>query len=335
MDDADVLKLAESGSYWVVTAHLGDVVQLVFGDPASLFAVDSDSLVAGGFAALLVGEVPAPCAWTEACESCVYLIRDLRGGCHWLESRSILAPDNRLVVSTRLALWASADLMRTARLAMGGGLMGSIAHELNNIVQGVSSAAYLFRDCVEQGDPIETEDIDQLAQSAADLAALGSELQNFAKVSEAECEDLDFAKMLKRSVKLLRASGRLKTVELAIEIPATIPSLRWRRHELDFLLLSLLGNAADAAMGSAAAAHVGVRVVLGDNQQLRLEVSDSGESFSMATWQAPFASSKARHRHLGLGLTAALSLLALRGGSLAVATNESGSCVRATLPLIC
>lgn len=340
MDDAAVLKLADSGSYTVVTTHRDGEVQLLFGDPEGLFAVDANSLLAGGYAALLVGEMPEPCAWTVPCDSCVYLIRDPRGGFHWLESRSVLAPDGRLVMNTRLALWDPSDLIRTARLATGGGLMGPIAHELNNIVQGVSSAAYLFRDCIEQGDPIEAEDINQLSETATELGRLSEGLQNFARIAEADSEELDLANMLSRSVKLLRASGRLKTLEIALEIPESLPSLRWRQFELDFLLLALIDNAADAAIGGASLSKVGIRVALIDDGHLQLQVTDSGdddstESFSMATWQAPFASSKARHRHLGLGLSGVSLILAMRGGHLELLRTESGTCVRAVLPLVC
>lgn len=326
-----MLELADAGSYTVVTVHREGLTELILGDPGTLFAVDAEQLQAAGYAGLLVGQPPAARAWEEPCASSVYLIRDSKGGSVWLESRSVLGPEGELVVNTRVMPLLAPNLLRIARLSMGGGLLGPIAHELNNIAQGVSSAAFLFRDSVAHGDPIDAEDLEQLDQTASDLARLGAELQNFARIGPAASEPLDLAIMLSHTVKLLRAAGRLKTLDLDLQVPEDLPPMHGRKFELDLLLLTLVGNAADAALEAGSRASVAIRVQA-DGEMLQLEITDSGKGFALQDCQTPFASSKAGHRHAGLGLSAALAIVAARGGHIELIPQATG-CLRLVLPL--
>ena len=321
--------LAPSNSWCLVTHHReGQPTEVLCGDPMIIFGMPIETLCSASIESGIVGTPPTICAWRTPCEENVYLFKV---GTHarWLQATSAAAPQGGVIMTTRPMPNGDAEVvLPMARLSLGGSLLGPLAHELNNIVQGLASAEYLLRDCLEQGEPIEMEDVEQISEATRDLKAMGAVLQCFARLSLGEAQSVLLPRLITRAIALLQRAGRMRIVKFDVTQDEELPDMHWREAELDFILIALLGNAVDASIDGEGEAWVKLAVCV-KNNLLELDIRNSGSPIALAEAAVPGSSSKAPHRHAGLGLSTVMALVHSRGGSLVVA--EEGLLV--TLPL--
>ncbi len=327
-------ELLDQLSWNLITLHTDAECELVQGDSERLFGVSASDFSDGGLASLVVGEAPTPCAWLEPTESSRYLLRDSRGLAHWVESRSAKAADGRMMVSTRKLALADGltQVTRLGRMTLGGSLMGPLAHEVNNFVQGLYAVIYLFQDCLEQGDPIEAGYVEDLSEVVTELAAIGRGIQDYSRQEIAGPEPMELEPVIEQAAALLRSTGKLKTVEYSSQVSADMARLFWPKAELDFLVSALLCNAADAVSNNKEEQTVQVVSECNDSF-FTIEIKDSGNSFRLLDSSLPFTTTGLLHRNLGLGLSLVRAVVASRGGSIVVEKHALGNVVRVTLPL--
>ena len=333
MDGFDLAKVKARA--WCVVSHHqpGALPRVLFGNPLEVLGIALERFTEETLEAAVVGTAET-FAWRTPTESQVYLLAAATDHSIWIEASSVLAEDGGLLVSLRPAqLGSYEELVARARISFGGSLLGPMAHELNNVVQGLSSAEYLFRDCLENGDPIEMEDVDQLADAVAGLKAMGAQLQAFARISFSDAEALSVPRVLTRAVKLLTSMGRMGIVEFRNEVPDSLPDVHWRAAELDFILLALLGNAVDASLANGQDPQV-VATAKATDEAIEFKLQNSGSLLDLQMHGQPGVTDKANNRHLGLGLTVALAVVTKRGGSLEQVDEGQGTtALRLTLPL--
>tara|TARA_R110002096_G_scaffold44526_5_gene120076 strand:+ start:5668 stop:6693 length:1026 start_codon:yes stop_codon:yes gene_type:complete len=333
VDGFDLAKV-KAQSWCVVSHHQRGVApKILFGDTLEVLGIASERFTEATLDAALIG-APAILAWHSPTERQVYLLAPARGTSVWVEASSVPAEGGGLFVSIRPApLGSYEELVALARISFGGSLLGPMAHELNNVVQGLSSAEYLFRDCLENGDAIEMEDVDQLAEAVTGLKAMGAQLQAFARISFADAEALSVPRVLTRAVKLLTSMGRMGIVEFRNDVPDSLPDVHWRAAELDFVILALLGNAVDASLANGQEPQV-VATAKATDIAVEFELRNSGPLLDLQSQAQPGVTSKANNRHLGLGLSVAMAVVTKRGGSLKQVDEGQGTtALRLTLPL--
>ncbi len=318
---------------WCVVSHHqeGRAPTCLFGDPEHVFGIPKATFREELLETRIVGEI-AQRPWREQCAQAVFLLEVPGREARWLESSSITSPEGGLLVSTRPApIGTYEELVGRARLSLGGSLMGPMAHELNNLIQGLSSAEYLFRDCLENNDPIEMEDVDQLAEAVGELKTMGSQLQSFARTGPGEVEAVQLGRIVHRAAKFLSSLGRLGVVDFHNEVPDSLPDLRWQPFEVDFIELALLANAVDASLEPGDNAVVTIEASA-DEAHVDLTVSNTGPALALAVHGQPHVSTKSEHRHQGLGHSTVLAILSTRGGTLETQSSEQGTRLVCRLP---
>ncbi|MCP4448789.1 MAG: hypothetical protein GY811_26165 [Myxococcales bacterium] len=325
---------ARANSWCLVARHReGSPPEIVFGDPLAILGIDASAFTEAALEAALVSPSAKAHPWNAPVDSVAYLVAASALNSRWVESSSTRAPDGALLVSTRqLRIGTYNELLAMSRLGFGGSLLGPMAHELNNLVQGLSSAEYLFRDCLENGEAVEMEDVDQLAEAVGGLKLMGAQLQGFARISPKPAEPIDFSRLFARSVNLLKSVGRMGIIEFESEIADDLPELWWQLAELDLIVLTLLANSVDACLLDDSDARVKVQARAKSTTAIELELSNSGAVLDLEQHRAPGATTKADHRHLGLGLSVALAIAAKRGATIEVLAGE-GTSLRITLPI--
>ncbi len=331
MSETDLIQ-AQAKAWCVVSHHAeGEPARLLFGDPESVFGIPAERFDTALLESRIVGEM-AQTPWQSQCGQTLYLIEVPGREARWLESSSLTAADGGLLMSTRPATLGSyEEFVGRARLSLGGSLLGPMAHELNNLIQGLSSAEYLFRDSLENNDPIEMEDVDQLAEAVTELKTMGAELQGFARLGPGEAEDVSLPKIVHRASRFLSSLGRLGVVDFASDVPEDLPNLRWPAIELDFVVLALLANAVDASLEPGDNATVAFQATQTESG-VDLTVTNSGAAIRLAVHATPWVGTKSEHRHQGLGLSAVLAILTTRGGSLRSVEHEGGTKLIASIP---
>ncbi len=320
-------------SWCLVSQHRPGVpATIVFGDPKQVLGIASDGFDEEALEAAVVGEV-SRFAWREPIDKALYLFSAGGGSARWVEVSSVALPEGGLLVSSRPAqLGDYEELLLRARLSLGGSLLGPMAHELNNLVQGLSSAEYLFRDCLENGDAIEMEDVDQLAEAVVGLKGMGAQLQSFARITLAPAEAVSLPRILTRAAKFLSSLGRMGIVDFTNAVPEDLPDMHWRALEIDFVVLALLANAVDASLVNGQDPEVFARAKsLGET--IELEFGNSGPPLDLAAHSKPGITTKQRNRHLGLGLSAVMAVLSRRGGSAEQVESGETTVLRVVLPL--
>lgn len=311
-------------------------IEVMAGNVETVLGVSEEFFAQKGVEGLVVGEMPNPCPWTEVCESSVYLVSSESGSSRWIESRSIDAGDGKFLVSSRtlsVGLLSEDQFAIVTRLCLGGSLMGPLAHELNNVVQGLTSAEYLIRDSLECGESVEMEDVDQLTLTLTALKQMGAAIQGFARTAGFEVQPVDFSSTLTRVTSFLNALGKLKTVDFKVDVPGDLPDLFWNQGYMELILQALLCNAAEATQ---ATNEDSPRVTLSaacTGSQLEIRVCNTAGVFSLRDYQAPGMSTRPRHRHAGLGLSAVVQIVRECGGTISSTEHDNLPGVLLILPV--
>ncbi len=310
--------LGKANAWCLVTHHReGQPSETLCGDPMAIFGIPIEEVCPARIEACIIGTPPKDCAWRLPCEQSVYLFKAGSRVC-WMESTSVAAAQGGIIMTTRpVPNGDSESFFPLARLSLGGSLLGPLAHEFNNIVQGLASGEYLLRDCLEQGEPVEIEDVEQISEATADLKSMGAVLQCFARLSQGDAQLVLLPRLITRAATLLQRAGRMRIVSFDVVVEENLPDIHWRETELDFILVALLSNAVDASLEGAGDAWVKLSVGV-NHGHLELEIRNSGAPIILAKAAIPGKSSKAAHRHAGLGLSTVMALVYSRGGALDV-----------------
>lgn len=167
------------------------------------------------------------------------------------------------------------------------------------------------------------EDVDQLTQTLAALKQMGAAIQGFARTAGFEVQPVDFPATLDRTIRFLTSLGKLKTVELKVEVPEDFPDMYWNQGYIELVLQALLCNAAEATQSALEDAPRAVVSVVCIGDQVELRVCNTGGEIDISRCQVPSMSTRPRHRHAGLGLSAVAQIVSECGGTITPTTHDS------------
>jgi two-component system NtrC family sensor kinase len=208
------------------------------------------------------------------------------------------------------------ELARVERLAALGTLTAGLAHELNNPLAGIKSAAQRL-DSV-RSDPDRTDRYARViidATQRMELILRG--FLDFSRVQEVQLEEVSVPPCIEAAVELARS--RLQGCAVDILVEPSLPPATADSNLLVHATLNLLLNAADAVTGSqeprvsVEARHV--------DQQIHISVTDSGPGVPADIRERifnPFFTTKPGGEGTGLGLSTSWMMIQEMGGSLAL-----------------
>ncbi len=236
------------------------------------------------------------------------------------------------IESSRVAREALAhQLAATERIEATGTLAASFAHQMNNILTGITMTTSLL---ARRSKPEHRADFDVLlteSQRGSDLtrallafsrrAALEREAQPFDEVVKTRCELI--ARMLPR------------TVQLELELAAPV-DVECDVVQIGQLLMNLAMNAADAMEGKGTVI-VGTSVVMIEGvRHVRLDVRDRGPGMDDATRARvfdPFFTTKAGGK--GMGLPTAWGIVRAHDGTIVIDSRPGeGTTVTVQMPAV-
>jgi len=234
-------------------------------------------------------------------------------------------------------------------------LAGGIAHDFNNLLVGIIGNTELARFDLEPTHPVR-ESLDHIEAAAHRAAELTRQMLDYTGKSQIDMRELDLSAVVGRIAADL--GGLVPgSAELRFDLESHLPRVRADAAQVAQLVMSLVGNAADALTDGAGTITVrtarvqvaadGARTLampdvheaheaLNEGEYVVIEVADTGHGMSAETRRRifePFFTT----RFLGRGLSLAAVQGILRGhrGTIEVTSEEGrGSCFRAYFPAV-
>lgn len=218
-----------------------------------------------------------------------------------------------------------ASLLLAERRATLGTLAGGVGHELRNIAQIHIAAVDELEEALEEGRDVRDlarAVLPDLRRVGEHITSHGQRLMQLARPGPDRVEPLDLRAVVQDVVAMLRWAGKLRGVEIALELGDAPVTVTVNRTRIEQILVNLVGNAVDAVEGTGT---VAIRI-RPDREQKRVfcSVQDSGPGISPANLERifqPFFTTKPEGRGTGLGLPVAREIVESYGGKLTVETT--------------
>lgn len=257
-----------------------------------------------------------------------------------------IAIDRARVEEERRALGARA--FRSQKMESLGVLAGGIAHEFNNLLQGILGASGLASQLLPADSPVHQQ-IAAIETAADSAARLTRQMLAYAGKGRFIVGDVDLSAEIEQTVRSL-AGSLPSSAELCLDLQSDLPPITADASEIRQMVSNLVTNAAEALGEGGGSVLVRTTVepcdramlarsVLGEElppgSYVVLEVSDSGSGMTPDTVSRifdPFFSTKFTGR--GLGLAAVAGIVRTNGGAILIDSELGrGTKVRVLLPI--
>jgi PAS domain S-box-containing protein len=223
---------------------------------------------------------------------------------------------------------AEQALLRTERLAVMGRLLASLAHEINNPLQTMSTSLELVMDF-----PVETEEHQKylgiVRQETERLKEICRGILDFARPAQSERRPASISALVERALFLARQQLKDARVRVLLDLPPGLPDLLVSPDQICQVCLNLIINAAEH-MPAGGQLEITGRLNAG---HIELSFLDDGEGIPADKLELvfePFYSTKTDGT--GLGLAISHRIIELHGGTL-TAASRPGSVTIFTIAL--
>jgi signal transduction histidine kinase len=242
--------------------------------------------------------------------------------------RELLA---RLSVQLRLRQMVS-HVSHKARLAMLGVTAASVAHQMRNPLNAISSGLQSFQKRFTDIDPATREMLEMMLESSLAIEGITNDLMNVSRVDREPVDKWRAAEALQSCARLIKARlPQRVTLDSQIDTDAVIEG---RPGDLNQVFLNLLDNALQA-VGEQGRIELKAQR---EEQTLVITVADSGPGIPESLHDRifhPFFTSREAGRGTGLGLSIARQVTERHGGKITVGNSAlGGSLFRVELPFV-
>lgn len=221
-------------------------------------------------------------------------------------------------------------IVETETLAAMGDLGSAVAHGIRNPLAVIRTSAELMKEGAGgTGLEAATEIMDQVDR----LDHWVRELLTYVHLPAGETHLVDLEGVLRSSLGQFSAELRRRGIEVTVDLPPDLPSVRGDSLLVAQVFRSLLSNAVEAMPQGGRLALVAARRPAG---KLTVEVRDSGVGMDEEQQKRalkPFHSTKAKG--LGVGLPLARRIVERMGGRISLTSRlGEGTVVHLTLPMV-
>jgi len=225
---------------------------------------------------------------------------------------------------------AELALIRSERLAVMGRLVASLAHEINNPLQAISSCVDLISD-YSLSEEETHQYLDSLKDEIARLTQISRRILDFSRPAKGELRLTDIRQVIDHTLKMSKKQIEDSDIEIKLIIPEIMPAVLASPHELGQVILNLIINSIE---NMPAGGMITIQVSV-NNKSIEIFISDTGKGImedQLPFIFDPFFSTK--ENGTGLGLAVSNKIIERFGGTLSVDRKVSnGAIFIITLPL--
>ncbi len=248
--------------------------------------------------------------------------------------------EQRVAEKTEELRRAQKHMVQIEKMVSLGTLAATVAHELNNPLEGILTYAKLLRKKLERGIPsteASQEMVSELNLIADETARCGNIVKNlllFSREKVGEYKDSDLHFIVDRSLKLIDHHLKMHNITTSVDMREEAVILYCDAHQLEEALLALEINAVEAMPGGGSF-RIAVKEL--DNlNDVQIAISDTGTGIKeedMPHIFEPFYTTKKDGKGTGLGLSVVYGIIERHGGSIAVDSKPGrGTTFIITLP---
>jgi two-component system NtrC family sensor kinase len=248
--------------------------------------------------------------------------------------------EQRVAEKTEELRRAQKHMVQIEKMVSLGTLAATVAHELNNPLEGILTYAKLLRKRLLHSIPtaeVAEEMVGELTLIADETARCGNIVKNlllFSREKVGEFKDSDLRSIIERSLKLIEHHLKMHNILAAVEIGEKPVILYCDAHQLEEALLALEINAVEAMPGGGS-----FRIIVSEIEYLhavQIAVSDSGTGIKeedMPHIFEPFYTTKKDGKGTGLGLSVVYGIIERHSGTISVDSKPNlGTTFTITLP---
>jgi two-component system NtrC family sensor kinase len=248
--------------------------------------------------------------------------------------------EQRVAEKTEELRRAQKHMVHIEKMVSLGTLAATVAHELNNPLEGILTYAKLLRKKIERGIPSTEsakEMIGELTLIADETARCGNIVKNlllFSREKVGEFKDSDLHFIIERSLKLIDHHLKMNNIRSEVEMIENPVILYCDAHQLEEALLALEINAVEA-MPAGGTFRIKV-IEIEYLNAIQIAVSDTGNGIGEEDLPhifEPFYTTKKEGKGTGLGLSVVYGIIERHSGSISVDSKLGfGTTFSITLP---
>ena len=248
------------------------------------------------------------------------------------------------------------QLIQASKMATLGEMATGMAHELNQPLSVIKTAASFIRRKIERGEELAkdilatlTLEIDAHVDRASKII---NHLREFGRKPEMKLAPVDVADILRRALDIFSQQLKLREIEVVQNLATDLPMVMADAGRLEQVFINMLINARDAIEEKLAAAKGGAgdepagardpkRITLSaslSGQHVLVEIADTGCGIPPGVLEKifePFFTTKRVGKGTGLGLSISYGIIQDCGGSIrAESTPGEGTRFLISLPLL-
>lgn len=235
---------------------------------------------------------------------------------------------------------AQSQLIQIEKMASLGKLSASVAHELNNPLEGILTYAKLIAKRLrkrEELSEIMKEMLDDIELIISETERCGNIVKNlllFSRKQVGEFETISVAQVITKAVRLIQHHLKISKVDLETKFPEEDITIYCNSNQLQQALIALMVNAVEAMPDGGT---ITVAVEKDDvNGNIMIKVSDTGVGISEEDLPhifEPFFTRKKEGKGVGLGLSIVYGIVERHGGNISVDSELGvGTTFTITLP---
>lgn len=236
---------------------------------------------------------------------------------------------------------AREQLIQSEKMASLGVLASSVAHEINNPLQGILTYIKLMQKVLQKNnnDANRQQKFEQyLSTMGSEIERLGDMVKNllvFSKQSKLDIQKADINGVIRNSLVLLENKVRLQNIKVSLELQENLPQIYCDVKQIQQTVIALIINALEAMPEGG---QITINTVTHKDKDVVIRIADTGEGISKENLKKifdPFFTTKENAKSTGLGLFVAYGIIKEHKGTIKVESEkEKGTTFIITLPIV-
>lgn len=228
------------------------------------------------------------------------------------------------------------ELAAVLRVAAAGQVASSLAHELNQPLQALSTYVQSCRILAERPDADRAQLADLMERAVREAARAGEvvrRLREFFQTGASRLEQVPVRRLLDAAAERSRRRLERHRIALSVDCPEGIGEVTGDALQLEIVLHNLLGNAVEAVSSAACARREIGLSARSREGQVELRVEDTGPGLAREITDRlfqPFTTTKPDG--MGMGLSISRSIVEAHGGRIRVEPGAGGCAVVVSIP---